>query len=291
MKIGVDLGGSHVAVGVVSDEGKILSKQEKDLVFTNEDKELLIRDTIVSLINNALRRINIPIFLIEKIGIGIPGEVQDNKVKKCTKFEIYDWDLAGELEDFYKVKVELSNDGYLAALAERRYGSLIDEERAVFLCIGTGIGSAILNRGVIIPSEIGHTIIKEDGNICNCGRQGCFETYASMKIFKENVIRILGLKENTTSEDISNYIRARNDEELENYINEYIEYLEVGISNIINTIHPDTICIGGGFVYFEDILLPRLQDKVNVSTYKFNKPKIVLAKLGNDAGIIGATLI
>ena len=64
MKIGVDLGGSHVAVGVVSDEGKILSKQEKDLIFTNEDKELLIRDTIVSLINNALRRINIPIFLI-----------------------------------------------------------------------------------------------------------------------------------------------------------------------------------------------------------------------------------
>ncbi|MBP3256353.1 MAG: ROK family protein [Clostridia bacterium] len=291
MKIGVDLGGSHVAVGIVSDEGKILSKQEKDLVFSNEDKEQLIRDTIVSLINNALRRINIPIFLIEKIGIGVPGEVQDNKVKKCTKFEIFDWDLAGELEDFYKVKVELSNDGYLAALAERKFGSLMEEERAVFLCIGTGIGSAILNRGVIIPSEIGHTIIKEDGNICNCGRQGCFETYASMKVFKENIIRVLGLKESTTSEEIANYIRVNenDNEELKNYINEYIEYLEVGISNIINTIHPDTICIGGGFVYFEDILMHRLQERINTQIYKFQKPKIVLAKLGNDAGIIGAT--
>ena len=291
MKIGVDLGGSHVSVGVVSDEGKILSKQEKDLLFTNEDKELLIRDTIVSLINNALRRINIPIFLIEKIGIGVPGEVQDNKVKKCTKFEIFDWDLAGELEDFYKVKVVLSNDGYLAALAEKRYGSLVDEERAVFLCIGTGIGSAILNRGVMVQSEIGHTIIKEDGNICNCGRQGCFETYASMKVFKENIIRILNLNENVTSEEIANFIRMNENDEMENYINEYIEYLEVGIANIINTIHPDTICLGGGFVYFEDILLHRLQEKINLSTYKFNKPKIVLAKLGNDAGVIGATLI
>ena len=291
MKIGVDLGGSHVSVGVVSDEGRILSKQEKDLVFENEDKELLSRDTIVSLINNALRRINIPIFLIEKIGIGVPGEVQENKVKKCTKFEIFDWDLAGELEDFYKVPVVLSNDGYLAALAEKRYGSLLEEERAVFLCIGTGIGSAILNRGVMVPSEIGHTIIKEDGNICNCGRQGCFETYASMKVFKQNIIRILNLNENTTSEEIANFIRMNDNEEMENYINEYIEYLEVGIANIINTIHPDTICLGGGFVYFQDILLNRLQEKINTSTYKFNKPKIVLAKLGNDAGIIGATLI
>ena len=291
MKIGVDVGGSHISVGVVSDEGRILSKQEKDLIFTNEDKELLIRDTIVSLINNALRRINIPIFLIDEIGIGIPGEVQENKVKKCTKFEIFDWDLAGELEEFYKVKVVLSNDGYLAALAEKRFGSLVDEERAVFLCIGTGIGSAILNRGVMIPSEIGHTIIKEDGNICNCGRQGCFETYASMKVFKQNIVRILNLSENTTSEEIAKFIRMNENDEMENYINEYIEYLEVGISNIINTIHPDTICFRGGFVYFEDILLHRLQEKVNISTYKFNKPKIVIAKLGNDAGVIGATLI
>lgn len=291
MKIGVDIGGSHIAVGVVSDEGNILSKQEKDLIFTNDDKEQLIRDTIVSLINNALRRINIPIFLIEKIGIGVPGEVENNKVKKCTKFEIFDWDLAAELEDFYKIKVELSNDGYLAALAERRFGSLVEEERAVFLCIGTGIGSAILNRGIIIPSEIGHTIIKEDGNICNCGRQGCFETYASMKVFKENIIRVLELKDSSTSEEIANNIRAREreDDNLINYINEYIEYLEVGISNIINTIHPDTICIGGGFVYFQDILMHRLQERINTQTYKFPKPKLILAKLGNDAGIIGAT--
>ena len=293
MKIGVDVGGSHVSVGVVSDEGRMLSKQEKDLIFTNEDKELLIRDTIVSLINNALRRINIPIFLIERIAIGFPGEVQDNKIKKCTKFEIFDWDLASELEDFYKVKVVISNDGYLAALAEKRFGNLLTEERAVFLCIGTGIGSAIINKGNVIPSEIGHTIIKEDGNICNCGRQGCYETYASMKVFKQNIIRILGLKENTSSEEIANNIRAKENEidELSRYINEYIEYLEVGIANIINTIHPDTICLGGGFVYFQDILFGKLQDRVNSQTYKFNKPKLILARLGNDAGIIGATLI
>ena len=293
MKIGVDVGGSHISAGIIAEDGKILAKKEQDLNFKeHEDKEILIRDTIISLINNITKRINAPIFLIEKIGIGIPGEVKENKIRKCTKFEIYDWNLAGELEDFYKIKVILSNDSYLAALAEREYGSLKNEEKAVFLCIGTGIGSAILNHGNIIPSEIGHTIIKEDGNICNCGRQGCFETYASMKVFKENIIKILDLDKNTSSEEIKNILQSGNRNiKIENYINEYIEYLEVGISNIINTIHPEIICIGGGFVYFKDILYKRLLDRVNISTYKFEKPSILLAKLENDAGIIGATLI
>ena len=293
MKIGIDIGGSHIAAGVVADDGKILSKKEQDLIFKEQDdKEQIIRDTIVSLVNYIIRRINTPIFLIEKIGIGIPGEVRDNKVKKCTKFGIYDWDLATEIEEFYGVKVVLSNDGYLAALAEQKYGSLMNEKKAVFLCIGTGIGSAILNNDYIISSEIGHTIIKEDGNICNCGRQGCFETYASMKVFKENAIRILGLDNNTGSEELKNILLQSNrNREIDDYINEYIEYLEIGISNIINTIHPEVICIGGGFTYFEEILYQRLLEKVHLSTYKFDKPYIRLAKLGNEAGIIGATLI
>ena len=292
MKIGVDVGGSHISVGVVSDDGKILSKKEKDIKIAGEDKETQIKDVIVYLINDALRQINIPIFLVEKIGIGIPGEVKENKVNKCTKFEIYDWDLARELEEFYKIKVNLSNDGYLAALAEKKYGILKEEENAVFLCIGTGIGSAIINKDIIIPSEIGHTIIKEAGNICNCGRQGCYETYASMKVFKENIIRILELKEDISSQELENILMKEiNNEKVNEYIEEYIEYLETGISNIINTIHPNTICIGGGFVYYEEILFKKLLEKISISTYKFNKPKIVIAKLGNNAGIIGATVI
>ena len=293
MKIGIDLGGSHIAVGIVSDEGKILAKKEKDLVLNSiEDKEQEIQDIMKSLISDVTKRLNTPIFLMEKIGIGIPGEVKENKIGKCTKFEIYDWDLAGELEDFYKIRVNLSNDGYLAALAEKRYGSLVEEENAVFLCLGTGIGSAIINQNEIIASEIGHMIIKQDGKICNCGRQGCFETYASMKVFKDNIIKILNLNENISSEELVNTLFLRKEEkEVKEYIDEYIECLEIGISNIINTIHPETICIGGGFVYFEKILFPLLLEKVALSTYKFNKPKIIVSKLGNDAGIIGASLI
>ena len=292
MKIGIDLGGSHIAVGIISEEGRILAKEERDLVFNKEDKEQYIRDIMILLINDCLKRIKIPIFLIEKIGIGIPGEVQDNKVKKCTKFEIFDWDLAGELKDFFQVDVVLSNDAYFATMAEKRFGELQEKNDAVYLCIGTGIGSAIVRNDEIIYSEIGHTIIKEDGNICNCGRQGCFETYASMKVFKDSIRRLLNLNDNITSEELLNKLVLRKDEqEISKYIDEYIDYLEIGISNIINTIHPDTICIGGGFKYFKDVLFEKLIEKVNLSTYKFKKPEIVLSKLGNDAGIIGATLI
>lgn len=113
MKIGIDLGGSHIAVGVISPEGKILKKIEKDISFINlkkDDIEILIRDTMISLINNVLKQLEIPIFIIEEIGIGIPGIIENNTIKKCEKFGLKNVDLAKEIEEYYGVKVKLRND-------------------------------------------------------------------------------------------------------------------------------------------------------------------------------------
>lgn len=122
-------------------------------------------------------------------------------------------------------------------------------------------------------------------------KNGCFETYASMKAFKNGLIENLQLNKETTSEEILHILKEQKEnKKLDKYIDKYIDTLLIGISNIINIINPERICIGGSFAYYEDILYSRLLEKVKCAKYQFEKPKIVLAKLENDAGIIGATL-
>jgi len=296
MKIGIDLGGSHISVGIVSEEGKILAKQEQDIFFiehVDNNIKQLIRDTAVSLINVTLKQLQIPIFLIDEIGIGIPGIVEDNKIKKCSKFKIDDWDLAKELEEYYQIRVKLENDAVCSTISEYTYGNLKDVDRGIYICLGTGIGGATILNGKILQSELGHMIIqKDDGKECNCLNKGCFETYSSMKVFKEEVIELLNLNKDTTSEELLKIlINEKQNDKLNNYIDKYINNLILGISNIINILQPEIICIGGSFVYFEEILYKRLLEKIHLYSYQFKKPKIVLSMLKNDAGIIGATLI
>lgn len=142
-------------------------------------------------------------------------------------------------------------------------------------------------------SEYGHMIINKNGLECKCGNKGCFEKYASMRAFKEGIIKLLNLDKNITSENILKIINEKisaNNEEINNYIDEYIDNLLIGLTNIINIIEPEAICIGGSFVYYEKILYTRLIEKINLGKYKSSIPEIVLAKLGNDAGIIGALM-
>lgn len=295
MKIGIDIGGSHISVGIVTEEGKILLKRERNISFVDmEENEIKqeIRDTMLSLINVVLKEIEIPIFLIDSIGIGIPGIVENNIIKKCSKFKITDWNIAKELEEHYQITVKIQNDSYCAAIAEREYGNLKETTRAVFICLGTGIGGATILENQIISSEYGHMIIEKNGRECNCGKKGCFETYCSMKVLKNEIIKLLELDDNITSEELVKIlIQNKQDERLDNYINEFVNTFIIGISNIINILNPSEICIGGGFTYFKEILFQRILEKNCLSTYQFSKPNIVLASLGNDAGIIGATLI
>ena len=182
-------------------------------------------------------------------------------------------------------------------LQKKKYGVLKDVEDAVFLCLGTGIGGATFYDGKLVEpkrsegSEYGHMIIQKDGIQCNCGNKGCFEKYASMKAFKEGIRKVLNLDEQVTSKEILQELKKEfKNESVNEYIDNYIDYLILGISNITNIIEPQTICLGGGFVYFEDILYQRLKEKMNLNKYKFNKPNIVLATLQNDAGIIGSVI-
>ena len=135
-------------------------------------------------------------------------------------------------------------------------------------------------------------IIQKDGRSCKCGSKGCFETYCSMKVLKREIAETLELNENETGVTIVNEIRKHIDDlRIKPLIEEYIQYLAIGISNLINIFEPEVVCIGGSFVFIGDLIIPRLKKEIQDKGLLFNARKnidIVLASLGNDAGIIGA---
>lgn len=301
MKIGIDIGGSHIAVGVISTKNIVVAKREKDIqnIEQIEDIKQYLVDNIKILISQVMKDVGAPSCIISKIGIATPGRVKNGIIYDMYNLGIQEFNLSNTLAEHYGVEVKIRNDAKCAGLAEKKIGNLKEYDDCVFLCLGTGIGGATFVNGKMLEyskdwgSEYGHMIIKKDGLECNCGNKGCFEKYASMKAFKRGIIKLLSLREEIESKEILKILKEKvnaNNEEVNSYIDKYIDDLIVGITNICNIIEPEAICLGGSFVYFEDILYKRLLEKMDLKKYKFEKPKLVLAKLGNDAGMLGALI-
>ena len=213
---------------------------------------------------------------------------------------VKEYNLVENLKREIQLPIKIRNDAKCAALAENTIGALKGYKRSLFLTLGTGIGGAViindklLDTGDLPGCEFGHIVIQRDGIKCNCGKQGCFEKYASMKALKTNLRQILGLDEKTRGQELLDIIRKNpKDEKINKVVDEYIEYLSIGTSNLINIFEPEAIGIGGSFVYFSDVLLDRLIQNIIKKQYLFNKRDelvIIPAALGNDAGIIGSVM-
>ncbi len=294
MKIGIDLGGSHIGIGILNEEGKIMLKQEEPVSFQTEkeqDWKPVIRDRILSLIQCVLEKMQIPLFSIKQIGIGIPGIVRDNKIQSCKKYGIGEWDLAEELKAYCKIPIRVQNDAICSAKAERKYGNLQGVKTGVFLCLGTGIGGATILENTIFPSEYGHMVIQKDGKKCHCGKRGCFEMYSSMKAFREGFIERMHLQKDTPSEELAAIVyKQKHNTIVKQYIEEYLDTLLVGISNILSIWNPEVLCLGGSFAYFEDSLYERFLEKTMELKEEIGQTEFKLAKLQNTAGMIGAVL-
>lgn len=301
MKIGIDLGGSHVAIGVVDNDGIIIEKKERR-ILAKEKKDIcsFIEDYIVENVKEIMQK-----HKITSIGIAIPGTINKTTIIKSVNLGLENYNIVDNLKEKLDLPITIKNDAKCAALAENKYGSLKNYTRSVFLTLGTGIGGAViinnelLNTGDLPGMEVGHMVIKKDGLQCNCGNKGCFEKYASMKALKNNLRNELGLDETTRGQELLDMIRNNNSSnknylKIEKTVNEFIENLAIGISNLVNLFEPEAIVIGGSFVYFEDVLLEKLENLLIYKPFIFNKRNKIIIKpaiLGNDAGIIGATLL
>ncbi len=299
MKIGIDIGGSHIGIGLVENNGNIVFEKEtyiKDKTDIENRIERYITENVIEILQA---------YGVNQIGIAVPGTVTDKKIIKAVNLGIENYDLGTIIQENllkagYTVDVKLKNDGKCAALAEQKYGALQGYDNSIFLCIGTGVGSAVIFGGKLLEPknvpgfEFSHTIIHKNGVLCNCGKRGCFEVYASLKRFKEKLVKEFNLN-SLDGECVREFIRQNPDNSTLKYmINNYVEDLSIGISNIINIFEPEAICLGGSFAEYEDILYQPLKKALLSGNLLFNKRCdiiIKLAELKNDAGIIGATLI
>ena len=283
MKIGIDIGGSHIGAGIILDKGMLVGVETRDLKISKSDSapkiESIIIDTIQEEIKCLLDKYNYDVFDVSKIGVAAPGSPKDGVLQNLVNLNIKSFDIKSKLEEIYDAKVIVNNDGKCAGYAEKEYGALRNYDDAVFLCIGTGVGSAVFLNGELLKAkqnvgfELGHMAISKTGEKCNCGRIGCFETFASMKRFKEKVIEELGLKKTIKPEELQEYIRKHindnDNKKVKKLVDDYLENVSIGLANIINMYEPEAIAFGGSFAYYSDIFLDKLYE--NTKEKVFNK--------------------
>ena len=300
LKIGIDLGGSHIETGLI-EEDKIVDQIDKN--FVNKDRKNIrkvIVETAIQMINKILENNNLTKKDIEIIGIASPGIISKKTIVKATNLSLEEFCLCEALEEALGINTQIRNDAKCAALAEKKYGSLKNYEDAVFVGIGTGIGGAVFLNGQLLEPdrnegfEIGHMIIEANGRPCSCGKRGCFETYASIRALKQRVTNILGISSDISGQYLRENLLILDNKELQDEVESFLNYLKIGLGNLIDIFEPEAICLGGSFAYYEgNPILDRLREKIKESDATFTNsktPDILTAHFKNDAGIIGATI-
>lgn len=313
-RLGIDLGGTNIVAGVVDEEYNIVAKASCKTDVPRPEKEIC--DSMAEVALEAIKNANITIDDVESIGIGVPGAVnpETGVIEYSANLFFHNWNVVEMMEERLNTKVKIENDANAAALGEYLAGSAKGAKNAVAITLGTGVGGGIIIDGKIYSgsnyagAELGHMVIVKGGKECACGRQGCWEAYASatglINLTKEKILTekpefsyMLKLCDN----DISNVsgrtafdAMAAGDPIAKQVVEEYISYLATGVINIINIFQPDVLCVGGGVSNQGENLLAPLRAIVERERYtKHNDKQTVICQcsLGNDAGIIGAAYL
>lgn len=300
MRIGIDLGGSHIETGLI-DGDKIIDQTDK--IFVQEDRKNIrkvIQDTAIQMINDILEKNKISKYDIELVGIASPGIISKKTIVKATNLALEEFCLCEAIEEATGINTQIRNDAKCAALAEKKYGVLKDYKDCVFVGIGTGIGGAVfLNDKLLEPDrnegfEIGHMVIEANGRPCSCGKKGCFETYVSIRALKQRVTSILGVSSDISGQYLRENLLILDDERVQEEVESFLNYLRIGLGNLIDIFEPEAICLGGSFAYYEgNPILDKLREKMKEPNTTFTNsktPKLLTAHFKNDAGIIGATI-
>ena len=228
------------------------------------------------------------------------GLIDSRSIVKASNLSLENFCLTEELENILNIKVKIRNDAKCSGMAEKKYGSLKNYKDCLFLCIGTGIGGAVfLDDKLLEPQgfsgfEFGHMVIVKDGLECSCGKKGCFERYGSISAIKKKVTSILGERPDVSGQYLREKLLIKDNPLVKAEIESWLDYLKIGIGNLIDIFEPKAICFGGSFSHYEgNPIFDRLVEKLNENDATFTiskKPDIVFAKYQNDAGIIGSVI-
>ncbi len=309
--IGIDVGGTTAKAGVVDEEGKILAKS-----VCRTGKERAFEDIaadMAELCRRVVRESGHEMADIAAVGVGIPGE-QDPRsglVAFCNNLGWVNVPLMQRLREALGLGVYVDNDANVAALAESAFGASRDVKSSILVTLGTGVGGGIVeNRRVRtgahgVGGEIGHMVVVVDGEKCNCGHRGCWEKYASATaiirmgraLMEEKpdcaLARQLGGDAAQLNAKAVLDLAKAGDADCMGIFETYVKYLCVGLANLINIYDPDMIVLGGGVAYAGDFLLDAVRAALGDYVYcpALSWARVELARMGNDAGIIGAAML
>lgn len=306
---GIDLGGTGIKCGIVDENGKIVAIKKCPTKKGVEAKEILF--DMANLVKDLQKETGLK---LEGVGVGCPGLIDTEKgnVVYSNNLAWKNVSLIKTLKEELNLPVYVTNDANAAALGEYYFGAGKKYKSLVMLTLGTGVGSGIVFNGKLFEGnlgagvELGHEVIKIGGEKCTCGRKGCLEAYASatalirqaqkaMESDKDSLLWKLtdGNKENVNGKIVFDALRE-GDKTAEKVVKKYTEYLAAGVTNVINAFHPQAIVLGGGIRAAGDVFLTPLKSEVNRGIFggtKFAPVEIVVARLGNDAGIYGAAAL
>ncbi len=315
-RIGIDLGGTNIAAGIVDKDFRIIAKGS---VPTESEKgPQHIVDAIAALSKKLCAENGIPLSEIDSLGIASPGIVDDETGEAIysNNIKFHHFPILPLLKEQLDIsEMHIENDANAAAWGEAIAGAAKGSRSSVMITLGTGVGGGIIDGGKVFKGfnsaagELGHIVIEYNGRQCSCGRKGCWEAYSSAtglirttrekleeceKAGRATVMNELVREAGKVNGRIAFDGMRRGDEAATEVVKEYISYLACGIASIVNIFQPEVISIGGGISnegqYLLDLLIPAVRAE-QYGTGLVPSPDIRIATLRNDAGIIGAAVL
>lgn len=311
-QIGVDLGGTNISVGVMDQSMHLIGRAKVKTAAPRPAEDIF--DDIAKCVGMAVADAGISMDDVISVGLGTPGSVN-----KATGYIEYANNLHFDnvpakemLENRLQKTIYLENDANCAALGEAVAGAGRGAKSFVEITLGTGVGSGIIIDGKILEginyaaAEMGHTVIVVDGELCTCGRRGCWESYASARALVQQTKDAMIHNPNSIMWDLvdGNIKKVsgrtafdamrKEDAAGKQVVDTYIRYVAIGIINIVNTFQPEMVCLGGGISHEGETLMEPLRKYVSRERYTLyakKQTKLITAKLQNDAGIFGAALL
>lgn len=310
-RVGIDLGGTSIKAGIVDESGSIVGRNSCKTEVEMGYHQII--DDMAKLINQLMDDYGIDIGQIVSIGVGMPGAADpDGVVYYATNIKWVNVPLREKLNEYFPgTPVYIDNDANVTALAEYHFGAMRGAKSGIMITLGTGVGGGIITNGRLhqgafhTAGEIGHLVVGENFYDCNCGNNGCLETfcsataiikYAQKLIYdgESSIIReaVKGNIEEITAKTVFDAYQ-QDDEVAVRTINRFVKYLGIGLAGMVNLLDPEVFVIGGGVASAYDLFIEELRREVkrHVIFKEIPCARIVPALFKNDAGIIGAAML
>lgn len=306
MYIGIDVGGTNLKAGLVDETGQILAVERMPLDFQGPEQ---FAKTTAALAERVARRGGAAREELACVGMGLPGAVSGGDIVFTTNLPMRDVPIVSLFRRYWDVPVVLGNDADCAAVGEFCFGAGRGCQDVAVVTLGTGVGCGLILggklRGGPATSEAGHMTIHQEGELCNCGRRGCWEQYASatglirrtkaaMAAHPESALHALAAEGGVEGRTAFQAAEA-GDETALAVCRAYVRDLADGVISLANLLRPEVVVIGGGVAAApETLLLEPLRELVERESFARHGgrvTRIARAELGNDAGILGAALL